>query len=51
MKYYLFALWCKIGCRYFGFKAFDIYSRDRKNIVGVTFSTDEKYLNKVGKIK
>ncbi len=48
MRYYLMALWVNFGYWAFGFPMIDIYLPD-DNVVGVTFSKDEKYIKHVQK--
>jgi len=42
-------LWC--GLHIFGFKHVDIYSPDEDEVVGMTFSISEDYLDKIKDVK
>ena len=42
--------WIWLGKK-LGFTFIDIYSPNKDKVVAVTFSTDEKYINKIIKIK
>lgn len=46
-KYNLFMIWVQIGHKLFGWHYIDIYSPNKKEVTGITFSQNEEYIKKI----
>ncbi len=44
-------IWLWFGAKILKWKYIDIYSPDKDNVVAITFSMDEEYIEKVGDIE
>lgn len=51
LRLWLLEKWIKIGRRLFDWNYVNIYAPRKSNVEGVTFSKNEKYIERVGKIE
>jgi len=48
---FLCFIWMWFGVKVLGWRYVDIYSPDKENVEALTFSDNEKYIEKVGRIE
>lgn len=48
---FFLSIWIWFGKKILGFTCVDVYSPNKEDVVGITFSTSEIYINKVEKIE
>ena len=44
-------LWIWTGQNVFGFDYIDVYSPDKEDVVAITFSSNKKYIDKLGNME
>jgi len=45
------SIWLWFGVKIIKWKYIDIYCPDKEDVIAITFSMDEEYINKISKIK